>query len=394
MIKRILYYCNYDISLPDGPGTNEYEYTVSLAKHFGKKAWCVLPKPSLEVDHLDQVNVIHFTLPRLRALPRLLMEARALAKKIDDICRNEEIDVVCVRLANLPLVPWMLQNVYKRPLAIKTLGEWKSTSPPASWLGRRLQDFIDWITVSVIKNAFAVDIGMQEKFNIAQQLFKDDSRLCLIPNAANVDLFQPMDVPPQVEGIDLKGKWPVLGFLGSFPSDRGAREMIEVAYRLLPKYPDIAVVIAGSDKKLPEIKKRAKELGIADRCHFLGWVPYEEAFKMVNLMDMGFSFFDKIVVERTGNASQKVRQYLACGKPVISIPEGHAFLEENDLGTIVDPENIEQLMAAVHHWAPRVRQDATLAARLRDYAVKHLSTEKAFQDRIQFWEQTMLKGKQ
>jgi len=44
------------------------------------------------------------------------------------------------------------------------------------------------------------------------------------------------------------------------------------AMALLPKYIDCALMIAGDGPELPNLKRQAKDLGIADRVFFLGWM--------------------------------------------------------------------------------------------------------------------------
>jgi glycosyltransferase involved in cell wall biosynthesis len=242
------------------------------------------------------------------------------------------------------------------------------------------------LSVSVLKSAFAVDAGMQELVDAIEGLRGSRSNVKCIPNAANTERFKPMEDPPEIPGVDLRGRWPVLGFVGTSPSLRGARQMVEVARAILTDYPDTAVLVAGWDDGMEGVLVLAGRVGVEDRCYFPGTVSYEDVPAFINRMTIGYSFFEPWVTRRTGNASQKVRQYLACGKPVISIKEGHEFLEREDLGSTVDPERIEEVEAATRMWLSRLQSQAALARdRLRAYAVAHLSTEKALTDRLQFW---------
>jgi glycosyltransferase involved in cell wall biosynthesis len=195
-----------------------------------------------------------------------------------------------------------------------------------------------------------------------------------------------MEDAPEIPGADLSGRWPVLGFVGTSPSLRGARQMVEVAHAILADYPNTAVLVAGWDDGMEEVVELAKRNGIEDRCHFLGTVSYKDVPALVNHMTIGFSFFEPWVTRRTGNASQKVRQYLACGKPVISIKEGHEFLAHKELGSTVDPKNIAEVETATRMWLDRLENESdSVKDRLRAYAEAHLSTEKALADRLQFW---------
>ena len=227
---------------------------------------------------------------------------------------------------------------------------------------------------------------MQELVDTVERLRGGRSNVKCIPNAANTERFKPMEDPPEIPGVDLRGRWPVLGFVGTSPSLRGACQMVEVARAILTDYPDTAVLVAGWDDGMEGVLVLAGRVGVEDRCYFPGTVSYEDVPAFINRMTIGYSFFEPWVTRRTGNASQKVRQYLACGKPVISIHEGHEFLERENLGSTVDPDHIEEVEAATRMWLRCSQRDpVSVRDRLRAYAVAHLSTEKALTDRLEFW---------
>ena len=384
MMTRVLYFCGYDIALPDGPGTNELEFTRCLAKQLGKDAWCVLPEPSTPVPHLDQVNALFYSLPRLRNLPGYLASCLKLAGTIDQICSEHGIDAICARLNALPVTLWLLQRRHGRPVFLKTLGEWWHNEPPAGLLDGLVRSLGCRLQKQVIRRALGLDVAIEGVLARAEELLGGRERIAVIPNAANTDHFSPH--AGMMEGLDLDGAWPVLGFVGTSPSLRGVREMVELLPRLLPDHPKAAVLAAGWDNGMDAVRARAEELGVAGRCRFLGWVDYAQVPRVVNAMDMCFSFFEPIRIEREGNCSQKVRQYLACGKPVLSIRSGHDFLEEEGLGSVVDPSDLDGVERAVRAWLERLTRDSDdVGRRLRDYAVANLSTESTFHDRMAFW---------
>ncbi|MBU1247844.1 MAG: glycosyltransferase, partial [Proteobacteria bacterium] len=380
-----LYFCGYDISLPDGPGTNEFEFTRCMAKRLGKGAWCVLPNPSSTVPHLEDVNVLFYSLPRIRNLFRYVGCCLEVAKSIDQMCTENDIDIICLRLPAIPVIPWLLQVRHKRRLFLKTLGEWWYNEPPSSWIDGLLRGLGNMMRKQIIRRALGMDVAIEGVHRQAINLLGSDESIVLVPNAANIDHFTP--AAGVLPGLEVDGAWPVLGFIGTSPSSRGVREMIELLPRLLIDFPKAAVLAAGWDNGMEELKIRAKQLGVADRCHLLGWISYPEVPKLVNAMDICFSFFEPIRIEREGNCSQKVRQYLACGKPVLSIRSGHAFLEEHDLGSIVDPADLNGVETALRLWLERIKANPEkVANKLREYAVAHLSTDRTFLDRLAFWE--------
>ena len=386
MIDRLLYFSAVDLAASDGPGTNEFEFTLSLSKRFGRNAWCVVKKPTCRVPHLDHMNTVYMPLPELNSGLKFLFARLRFAREISRLVRENRIDLVVGRLGNEPFVPWFLQRLFRMKVALKTVGRWWFDGPPRSNRDRVVRKVFESLSVSTLKNALAVDAGMEELVEKIARLKGVGSRVICIPNAVNTDHFQPAEILPVIPGCDLTGFWPVLGFVGTSPSLRGARQMVQVASSIRVDYPNVAVLVVGWDDGMEDVVDSARRLGIVERCHFPGVVPYGRVPLYVNRMTIGFSFFESWVTRRVGNASQKVRQYLACGMPVISIREGHAFLDNEELGSTVDPDNVAEIEIATRKWLKRLSEDATaIKSRLRQYAVEHLSTEQAMTERLRFW---------
>jgi len=389
MITKILYYTHYDLAIPDGPGTNEFEFTAGLAKHFGKNAWCVLPKPSQPIPHFDKINVIYHTAATLRTPLSFLMREWEIAREISNIYHEKNIDILTVRLPEFPLVPWFLAKRFHLPITIKTLGEWWHDGPVLSLKGKLLRPIVNATQRSVLKKAFAIDCGMEELIDQAIKAFGKPERFKLLPNAANTDRFTP-ECPSFTLPIKPNAEGPVLGFIGSMPYHRGALQMIQAAGRLKNEFPGISILVAGQDAHMETLMLEAKKVGLEAQTYLLGWIPYEQAPSVINAMDIGFSFYEHWLVDKVGNASQKVRQYLSSGKPVISIEQGHDFIENNNLGSTVDPNSPEEIDKAIRKWTKKIRLEKhTLQKHLRSYAIKHLSTEKLFSDRIAFWQERL-----
>ena len=79
------------------------------------------------------------------------------------------------------------------------------------------------------------------------------------------------------------------------------------------------------------------DLQVAERIRLEGYVPFEKIPQYVNSLDVGVSI--SIREDRQVNSELKVRQYLACGKPVVISPGSNEFvLEENFPGLAVRPK--------------------------------------------------------
>ena len=100
MIRRILYFSPVDLAASDGPGTNEFEFTLSLSERFGQDAWCVVPKPTSDVAHLEHMNTCFFALPELRTGLGFILSRLKMARAIKQLVRENDIDLVVGRLGS------------------------------------------------------------------------------------------------------------------------------------------------------------------------------------------------------------------------------------------------------------------------------------------------------
>ncbi len=64
----------------------------------------------------------------------------------------------------------------------------------------------------------------------------------------------------------LKGNYKILGVACVMTKRKGLRQVVEI----LPSLPNFALVAIGEGPEKASLEARAKELGVADRCHFLG----------------------------------------------------------------------------------------------------------------------------
>lgn len=115
----------------------------------------------------------------------------------------------------------------------------------------------------------------------------DSSLISLMPNSVDTDTFTPM---PPLESLrrklGLAESTTVVGYAGSLVAYEGLQDLMDAAKLVLDDGLDVTVVIVGDGAQLPELKRRAVELGINDKVKFTGRVPATEIPKYVSLFDI------------------------------------------------------------------------------------------------------------
>ena len=235
----------------------------------------------------------------------------------------------------------------------------------------------DILTKFVYKVSSGIDVAMIEtREELIRLRLASKQKIKLIDNVINTKIFTPNKQNKITQSV-------VLGFAGSLPSFRGVAQMLRVGEELIEKY-DIKIKVIGDD---PDLKKVIEHSSFpAERVLCLGKINYFDVAKNIEDMTICYSFFENWKIKKTGNASQKVKQYISMGKPVISVKTGHQYLVDNDLGSAVDQNNIDEIVRETEKWIHRVQTEGkALRDRLHAYACAHLSTEKTFNQRLEFW---------
>ena len=385
---RVLYVSMVDVSVSNGPGVNEREFMASLFGKFGRRVHVLVPTPRTDCADIRRSQTTFYrNSPKWSPLGFLLQQLE-LKKKIQRLLAQQSFDLIATRLGVLPL-GFCLADKRNVPYAVKTLGAVQEFTRNRGLKGLICKS-IGWFNLyvyrKIIARALAVDACTELLLKSHESEFGLPSdRLLLQGNATNVGRFFPQDTSKARAALHIEHLDPVLGFAGGYPADRGGMEMLDVAKRLLGEYPNLGVVILGG-QGAERLRSRASELGIADQTMIPGQVPYDEVPLYMNAFDICFGLDRPERFQRWGNSYQKVRQYLACGKPVIScLPAGSTLLREN-LVESVDADDLDAIEAITRGFLGRSERARRLhAERAVAYARKHLSSEAALNRRIDFW---------
>jgi phosphatidylinositol alpha-1,6-mannosyltransferase len=124
---------------------------------------------------------------------------------------------------------------------------------------------------------------------------------------------------------------------------KGHDRVIRTLPRVLQQHPDTIYLIVGDGDDRPRLESLAVECGVAKNVQFAGLVPPEE-------LPHYFRLADVFVLPSTGEGFGIVfLEAMATGVRVIggSQDGSRDALCDGALGTLVDPENIEELTSAI-----------------------------------------------
>jgi glycosyltransferase involved in cell wall biosynthesis len=387
---RMLYISAADVSVGNGPGVNENEFIHALYGAIGERAHFLVPRPAEAVDDLPAA-ALSFCEPHRRYHPlRFPLHVISQIRAAGRLLRERHFDLLVFRIDVFPFVPFYLTHRHRLPYAIKTLGTGALDAlEKRGWFARLLAPLNRWMFRRLVSRALVADTDSDgHAIALRQRLGLGESEIVWIDNAVNTARFRPGGSDEARGALGLQHFEPVIGYVGSRPWERGGAQLLEAAARLLPRFPKLGVVIVGSGEPVAAMERRAAELGIAERCHFAGYVPYRRIPLYVKSLDLGVSI--SLLPERAVNSELKVRQYLACGKPIVISPGGNEFVPEQGFGTVVEPADLPAITDAIAHWLSLAAGEReAFAARAARYMHERLSMAAAIERRIRLWAERM-----
>lgn len=394
---RILYVTSIDISKPNGPGVNEREFLVAAARSKDAVVHASVARTTQPME--ERIACPIDWLPRAsNANPLAYVRHQlAIATSGRRLLRDaDRFDLAVVRLGYLPIGLWFALRRSPVPYAVKTAGGFPEASVKVQkGLRRVVMSLLKGINAAceraILHGAVVVDActpglaeGVVRNFGVPRE------RVTVVDNATNVERFRPGDRAEAKRAIGLGRFDALVGYIGGRPWERGAEQLIRVVATLRGRHPGLGVLIVGGGAEMAPMHDLANELDVADRVHFAGVVPYDRVPAYAAALDIGVAF-DRTDTSEKGNANQKVRQYLACGTPVISDRAGNEFLDQHAIGLRVASGNdCDEIAEAVSRLLGLPDGERTaMERRARDFAVSHLSTDVTFRARMDAWKRSL-----
>jgi glycosyltransferase involved in cell wall biosynthesis len=188
----------------------------------------------------------------------------------------------------------------------------------------------------------------------------DHAKIHVIHGGIDTERFRPTDAAAQRKEWGLAPEHFAFAIIGGYdlPRGKGQREFLLAAARVCERIPGARFLIVGRGNMKQILEADIARLGLTGKA----WLtPY------CRDMPAAMNALDCLVHPQVGTEAfpGAVLEAFACGKPVIAsaldgIPE--AF-EAGNYGQLVEPEAVDELAAALAHWAgqPRASQAERLA---------------------------------
>jgi glycosyltransferase involved in cell wall biosynthesis len=355
----------------------------------GDRAFFLIPKPSegldFEIKNVDFYNEMFFEKMWLFGLSILLSNLRSF-KLVSRKLKTTPIDLFVLRVRRTCVFVPIYLSALRQRYVIKTLGNIYNFQVKQMNIKSRIYYlFHRRILGRVLSKASFIDVCTTQFYNNYRKVYQLRN-IGIIENAVNTDRFFPLDRDECKRKCGLERFEKIVGYCGGYPSQRGGRQLVEISSKLIERYPGCGLLIVGDDAELENIKKKADESGVKDHIIFTGVVNYEKLPVYMNCLDVGVGLPSRERVYSQGSSSQKIRQYLACGIPVILPKYTNEKIIEHGLGTAVATDDTREILEAVSYYLDKTRGEVdTFRKEASEYAKSHLSTRFTYMQRYTAW---------
>jgi glycosyltransferase involved in cell wall biosynthesis len=175
----------------------------------------------------------------------------------------------------------------------------------------------------------------------------------------------------------LKGRRAIL-YLGTLQRTRRIDFLFEVLARVKQRHSGVVLVLAGDSVEpadLEWLRRRSREIGVADDVVWTGWLPKEEGWRFVRASEVGLSPF-RPSFELDSCSPTKAVEYLALGVPTVGNdqPDQARVIRDSGAGHCV-PYSVKAFSDAIVHLLENPEIARRMGARGPAYVAAHRSYE-------------------
>ncbi len=327
--------CLLSKQFPPGVGGAE-TYAYELANGLGERGHDVdvytqwVDSPDEEADVHENVSVYRICGARRKLVTFETLWFSYTARRAIDFEQYDVVHGTMMPASTIAVTPF---NDIDAPVVLTShgtsIGETKAVAleTPADYLLKfffhPMNVAMDYVASRGADQVIAISDHAYEQLTTSYRL--DEADVEMIPHGVDTDWFYPRD--EQHPAVD-EEKTTLL-YVGRL----GARKGLDLALRAFAEVDaeDVEFLIAGTGRHEESLRELARELGIADRVRFLGYVPDEDLPVLYSSVDVF------VLPSRYEGFGLVLLEAMACGTPVIGADAGGipTAIEDGDSGLIV-----------------------------------------------------------
>jgi glycosyltransferase involved in cell wall biosynthesis len=309
--------------------------------------------------------------------------------------RHQAPDVIYERRFS-PKLSALIACIFQRPFFVEINGlvelemAMQGRAPQESRPGRLLRHGFRKLLYKRAYSIITVSDGIREALCAQYELPAE--RIQVVPNGVDVELFHPIPTSEARQRLGLNQDRDFAIFVGNIVSWQGLDTVVEAIDITRRDVPLIQLLLVGDGQDRGKIENLVRQRGLSEAIRFVGRVHREDVPLWIAAADVAIS------PRKTGTQSVasplKLREYLACGRPVITSifggkeprPEDHRVgfsVESGDAAALADA-----LVRSLHSGEER----QAMGRRARDLAIRELTWDRVAQHLIAMFNSAVTGG--
>ena len=261
-----------------------------------------------------------------------------ILRKAREYLADKKVDIVHSHRRKENVLAGLLKRSGHAWVAVQTIhGAWEPFYG-IKWFKEKVYTVLDrYFTNRYFDHIFPVSNDL--KTLIGESLTK--GRLTTIHNAIDLSTVMPSKSAVETRRmLGLAENQQVIGSAGRMVPVKGYDVFLRAARAILEKKPEAVFLLAGDGPLLGQLKRLAKELGIEDKVHFLGF--RDDAKDIINCMDIF------VVSSHHEGIPTVALEAMALGKAIVATGVGGIIemLEPDVSGVLVRPGDAGAMAAA------------------------------------------------
>jgi glycosyltransferase involved in cell wall biosynthesis len=185
---------------------------------------------------------------------------------------------------------------------------------------------------------------LSRKWNIA------DSKLTVLPCAADVDAFEPNQNPEPVrQGLGLTSE-PVVIWVGGFYPWHDLDLLLESFAQVLQRHPSAKLILVGDGPTRQSITQKAQQKGLCQSVIMTGAIAHADVPKILSIADIAVVPSAPVPASHGGTGTPlKLFEYMAAGKPIVATALNQAaeVIRQGHNGLLVEAGNVNGFAEAI-----------------------------------------------
>ncbi len=187
----------------------------------------------------------------------------------------------------------------------------------------------------------------------------DASKISVVPNGANIDLFSQANKSSALKQKYRLNGSPVVIFVGAFMPWHNVDLLIDAFNIVYHSHKTAQLLLVGDGPTRLEVEKKVKSLRLDKRVVFTGKVSHQDVAALLGTAEMAV-MSHRLTESGMVGSPLKLFEYMAAGKAIVAtkLPNFERILTNYETGLLVSPDNALTLAKAILelHENPELRR--------------------------------------